>query len=154
AAAKSGVPEAAAALTGPAVGPDCDPALNYVDAPEDGAELPPPPRSHRTVLTSSRIEGASARPSPPPIGMPLPAEAGDFEIAAEIGHGGMGVVYRARQKSLNRLVALKMLTVNGNVQAEALRRFRQEAGAIARLQHPHILQIFEIGTLHDRPFLA
>ena len=76
----------------------------------------------------------------------------DFEILGELGSGGMGIVYRARQLGLNRLVALKMLRVDQD--SSSLARFRGEAEAVARLQHPHIVQIHEIGTVEGRPYLC
>jgi serine/threonine-protein kinase len=77
-----------------------------------------------------------------------------YEVEAELGHGGMGVVYRARHLALKRTVALKMLLADGHTQAAARGRFLVEAEAVAQLQHPNIVQIHEIGEADGLPYLA
>jgi len=77
-----------------------------------------------------------------------------FEIERELGRGGMGVVYLARQVELNRLVALKMILSGIHAGPQELTRFRTEARAAAQLQHPNIVQIYDVGEAEGRPYLA
>jgi eukaryotic-like serine/threonine-protein kinase len=106
-------------------------------------------------LTSVHLQSAA----PPPPSLPSPDPGGGvrwvgYELLEEIGRGGMGVVYKARQLQLGRLVAVKMILHGDFAESQAKARLRSEAEAIARLQHPNILQIFEIGEHDGKPFLA
>jgi WD40 repeat protein/tRNA A-37 threonylcarbamoyl transferase component Bud32 len=85
---------------------------------------------------------------------PLRGRFGDYEILGEIAQGGMGIVYRARQLSLNRLVALKMIRAGQLATAADIRRFREEAGTAARLQYPGIVAVHEVGELDGQHFFA
>jgi serine/threonine protein kinase/photosystem II stability/assembly factor-like uncharacterized protein len=100
-----------------------------------GDELPPLPRD-RAAPSLSHLAA-----------LDLPG----YEILGELGRGGMGIVYRARQSRLNRLVALKLMQPGIGATGEAIDRFKAEAEAVAALQHPHIVQIYDIiengGTL-------
>ncbi|MBL8798334.1 MAG: protein kinase [Planctomycetia bacterium] len=113
----------------------------------------------------ARSTGPSIRPESPtlagavelPIGAapppPLAAVPG-YLLLNELGRGGMGVVYKANQVGLKRTVALKMILSGSHASADVLARFRAEAEAVARLQHPNITQIYEIGEHEGRPFFS
>ena len=79
---------------------------------------------------------------------------GDCELLEEIGRGGMGVVWRGRQRALHREVAVKTLAGTGLDDAESRARFRTEAQATARLRHPNIVAVFDVGESDGTPFLV
>lgn len=107
----------------------------------------------RTVGDSFAKTQITATPDvPTPAHLFGPAISG-YEIVGVLGQGGMGVVYKAQQLGLKRLVGLKMM-LNAASDPVALGRFRAEAEAVAQLQHPNIVQIYEIGECQGRPFFA
>ncbi|HRE27588.1 MAG TPA: serine/threonine-protein kinase, partial [Anaerolineales bacterium] len=79
---------------------------------------------------------------------------GDYELQDEIGRGGMATVYRAQQLNLERVVAVKVIERSLIHNPQELQRFQQEAQMIARLEHPHILPIYDFDGAHDPPFIV
>jgi serine/threonine protein kinase len=105
--------------------------------PTDGncETLPPPQDAVRADSDGTRLK---TTPPPALLDPSLPQVPG-YDLLALLGRGGMGVVYQARHQKLQRLVALKMIRGGATAGPEELERFRTEAEAIARLQHPHIV---------------
>ena len=106
------------------------------------------------------LEGAlqlgASEPSPfsnePPVSTLPPL--GDFQLLEEIARGGMGVVYRARQISLNRIVAVKLILIGQFADKSGIRRFQAEAAAAAKLRHPNIIAIHEIGEQSGQHYFS
>ena len=114
-------------------------------SPADGPATP------LTRLGSFQTRDPSTLDMPAPTG---PIDIPGYEILGELGRGGMGVVYKARHLALKRTVALKMVLDGAHAGAAALSRFRAEAEAVAKLQHPNIVQVHEVGECGGRPFFS
>jgi serine/threonine protein kinase len=137
--------------------------------PQTGSENPPVPSGQYETLATRAITSSqdALQPAESTSSVPetvggsqcsqpanRPIQVAGYQVLEELGRGGMGVVYKARQIGLNRLVALKMILSGDHASRDDLERFRAEAEVIARLQHPNIVQVYEINDHEGRPFFS
>ena len=136
--------------------PVSDATVEYIRSdepePEVAEQTPEREEAWASVRASTKTRVLGGR-RPATSSDPLPIGPG-YEILEELGRGGMGVVYKARHFRLERLVALKMILPGWDRSPDRLERFLTEARAVARFQHPHLVQIHEIGDHDGQPYFS
>src|SRR5262245_10944993 len=140
---KATLPPAAPAADNAETLPPSPPGPEAATLPPPEAGLPVAALTNAPALFAASAGPASEQPAVP-----------GYEILRELGRGGMGVVYQARHLGLNRVVALKMILAGGHASPADLARFLAEAEAVAHLQHPNVVQLFEAGQHGGLPFFT
>ena len=136
-----------------------DPSLQDTGQPQHAAQ---DTGQDMPTIMPSVDEDAANRDSATIQGVDQPADKvvldGDaipgYDLLGELGRGGMGVVYKARDQKLKRIVALKMILSGSHASEDDMQRFQTEAEAVAKLQHANIVQIFEVAEHEGRPYIA
>ncbi len=124
-----------------------------IDPAENEAPAAAYPADDWAATRAGNVAGGRPGSSPMHPGRAVLPPSHDYEVLGEVGRGGMGVVFKARQVRLNRLVALKTI-LNDFASTEARIRFQLEGEMAARIQHPNVVAIFEVGWVAERPFLV
>jgi serine/threonine-protein kinase len=132
--------------------PTCEEAIRRQFAFHDALAALETGNSPTGASVATEVEATLSPSSPHRIETII--SVGPYQVLGEIGRGGMGVVYEARHEKLNRVVALKMILAGSYAAKDDLHRFRTEAQAVARLQHPNIVQVYEIGEHERKPFFS
>ena len=129
--------------------------LSLLGLEADSGPIGPAPTEHSLPDGSSpTVEGARSDVAVDADLFAKSVRIPGYEVLEELGRGGMGVVYRARQQSLGRIVALKMILAASHAGSIATARFLHEAKTIALLKHPHVVQVYEFGTHEGKPFFS
>jgi serine/threonine-protein kinase len=116
----------------------------------EAGDHPAPPDSQYAETVDSEGSGDS----PPELLSPDGVTVGGYELLGVIAHGGMGVVYKARHARLGRYAAIKMVLAGAHASRDQLARFRAESEVIAQLQHPNVVQLYEVGDHDGLPYIA
>jgi len=127
--------------------------LQRSDKPEEQQTLLQLPSEKAAEVLAHGIQALTHAPRLDVGPVPLTRVA-HYELLKEVGRGGMGVVFKARHVRLNRIVALKMIRGGTLANSEELQRFEKEASAAAQLQHPNIVQLFEVSPHNEQPYLS
>ncbi len=127
--------------------------MSHPDKPTDG-DSPPTVRDLESLPTFDPAEGSEVDLTAAPAAPAAPPIVPGYETLGELGRGGMGVVYKARQTGFNRVVALKVLAGGAHAAADERARFRAEALSAGQVQHPNVVQVYDVGEHEGVAYLA